>query len=539
MKNVLVLLVFYCMICTITCSNKISNFEISKDGHITAYNQSNTVVIPARINGIIITTIGSDAFQNKNLFSVSMPIGITSIHDNAFQGNHLTTVIIPAGVTKISRGAFSDNKLANVTIPDGVTYIGVDAFANNKLTNIIIPESVTLIGAGAFARNELNTITIGNDVEFSYDALSRHGYAPFDDFFDNFYSANGRRAGTYKYDQNSWKIDVLVQKDDYKTNGEGTLLSYTGTNSSIDIPAIIDGVPVMIIGERAFRKKGLESVIIPDSVVSIERYSFASNKLTSIIIPDSVTFIGKEAFYENELRNITIGSGVTFIEENVFTGRYLNTVTLGANVEVIYFEESNGPESSTYRRSSFEIDGNFEKFYNANGKKAGTYEHINGQWNMKGMTTLYTENFELDKKGTITDFNAHDYRWSNIIIIPTRIDNIPVTAIGEEAFFGKNLENVTIPAGVISFGEGAFRNNHLTSVIIPDSVTYIGSGAFQDNQLTTITIGRSVILQNLIEDNDYGFYADYVFDQDFDNFYNFIGKKAGTYNHNGQRWVIK
>ena len=76
--------------------------------------------------------------------------------------------------------------------------------------------------------------------------------------------------------------------------------------------------------------------------------------------------------------------------------------------------------------------------------------------------------------------------------IPSEINGLPVTHIGESAFEGKDLKGVTIPDGVISIGDDAFARNQLTSLIIPDSVTSIGVGAFYKNQLTSVTIPDSV-----------------------------------------------
>ena len=86
------------------------------------------------------------------------------------------------------------------------------------------------------------------------------------------------------------------------------------------------------------------------------------------------------------------------------------------------------------------------------------------------------------------------YTGSNADIrIPSRIQGLPVTVIGELAFVGNWLESVTIPDSVIYIGDDAFAENRLESVTIPDSVTVIGAGAFWGNHLTSVTIGASVI----------------------------------------------
>jgi len=76
--------------------------------------------------------------------------------------------------------------------------------------------------------------------------------------------------------------------------------------------------------------------------------------------------------------------------------------------------------------------------------------------------------------------------------IPARIQGLPVTVIGEEAFWGNQLTSVTIPDSVAHIGDFAFNGNRLTSVIIPDSVTHIGNEAFADNGLTSVSISNNV-----------------------------------------------
>ncbi len=81
------------------------------------------------------------------------------------------------------------------------------------------------------------------------------------------------------------------------------------------------------------------------------------------------------------------------------------------------------------------------------------------------------------------------------VAIPDIIDGLPVTTIGDYAFYyNTSLTSVTIPHSVTSIGDWAFESCYsLTGVTIPSSVTSIGDYAFYYNtSLTGVTIPNSV-----------------------------------------------
>ena len=74
------------------------------------------------------------------------------------------------------------------------------------------------------------------------------------------------------------------------------------------------------------------------------------------------------------------------------------------------------------------------------------------------------------------------------IIIPDNFDGVAVETIGNKAFFGNRLTEVSIPNSVTSIGKSAFDSNKLTEVSIGNSVTSIGESAFIYNDLTNVSI---------------------------------------------------
>jgi hypothetical protein len=80
------------------------------------------------------------------------------------------------------------------------------------------------------------------------------------------------------------------------------------------------------------------------------------------------------------------------------------------------------------------------------------------------------------------------------VAIPTNINGLTVTGIGDDAFWGcPNLASVTIPGSATDIEDNAFLGcSDLSNVTIPDSVTNIGAFAFDDTGLTNVTIPASV-----------------------------------------------
>ena len=134
-------------------------YEVSSDGTgvtITGIEsiESPVVVIPDKIDGVPVTSIGENAFyENTDMTSVIIPNSVTSIGDYAFSGcASLSSVTIPSGVTSIGEGAFMNcTSITSIAIPDGVEVIEFWAFNNcSSLEYVVIPTSVTAIKDWSF-----------------------------------------------------------------------------------------------------------------------------------------------------------------------------------------------------------------------------------------------------------------------------------------------------------------------------------------------------------------------------------------------------
>jgi len=116
-------------------------------------------------------------------------------------------------------------------------------------------------------------------------------------------------------DEKDFTVEII------KDSNSARITKYAGRNTELKIPPRIDNRPVTEIGERAFDKKGLVSVVIPESVI----------------------FIGNLAFANNQIGSVSIGANV-YIANNAFENTGYNSFSAG-------FYNSQGRRAGTYSNS--------------------------------------------------------------------------------------------------------------------------------------------------------------------------------------------
>lgn len=121
-------------------------------------------------------------------------------------------------------------------------------------------------------------------------------------------------------------------------NNEITITGYSGSETSIQIPATIHGKQVTKMQDNAFTSKKFASVVIPEGVTTLGKNAFRANRsLTQLTLPSTISVIGQGAFSMCEsLVDVVIPEGVTQISTDAFNDcESLVNVTLPKSLKTI------------------------------------------------------------------------------------------------------------------------------------------------------------------------------------------------------------
>ena len=519
------------------------------------------VVIPSSV-----VNIGRLAFVRSGLTSISVEEGneFYSSRNGMLLSKNGTLLIqgvngeveIPSCVRMIGEMAFMRcSGLTRLVIPDSVTNIASKAFAYyHGLTDAWLPRHLE----GKFSANVFEdcgnmtlhyydrayTVTFQTEegiVEqrqcpagMSFDTLppspSRDGYA-----FEGWWTADGKQAskwtsasedltyyakwrGTATVDDYTYTYSVLNGQAEIGTEKYGETAVSPKPTGAIVIPSMLDGYPVVSVGEYAFYKcTNVTNIEIPKGVMNIRRVAFRMcESLTNVVISSSVTNVDVHAFECcDELVNFTVDpANAGYSSRNgLLLSKDGRTLVRGVNGDVVIpscvteigvsaFEECHDLETVTIPNGVLSIGENaFQSCYSLKdmaipqsvtniGIRAFDICFKLRDASVDPENRFYSsrDGLLMSKDGTVLvrGINARN----DGVVIPDG-----VTTIGETAFERwTSLANVDVPDGVTNIGRSAFAVCvSLESVTLPDSLTTIGPLAFEDcGSLTSIEVPDGV-----------------------------------------------
>ena len=162
-------------------------------------------------------------------------------------------------------------------------------------------------------------------------------------------------------DQNIWEYDDFIFKGDElkgMTQKGKDKVKVEGKTDLVIPELTPDGLPLKKIGDNAFYRRGLTSVIIPSTVESIGYDAFGVCKLKEVKLPEALVNIEGFAFYRNKLTKVEFGSKVKRLEPSSFAMNELSALNLPETVEYIGASAfyKNSLETITFPKALTKID---------------------------------------------------------------------------------------------------------------------------------------------------------------------------------------
>lgn len=490
------------------------------------------LVIPEEIDGVPVTSIGVNAFQDcSSLVSVQMPNSITTIGKCAFQNcvnleevnlsaalttlvsnifegcTSLKSISIPESVTNMGMECFQGcTSLKEVTIPDSVQSMSARVFKDcSALESVTLPKNLKAIPSGIFWNcTNLKSITIPESVE-TIDTVA----------FQNCTSLTEIQIpdcvsylGIDVFEGSGW----LENQPDGAVYLNHILYCYKGT---IPETTFTISENVKYIAPYAFKnQKNLESVIIPQGVETIG-YSafFLCTELKTIQFPDSLKTVQSDAFsstpwyeeqpdgvvyagnyawaYKGEMPEdslIVIQDGTTVLDPDLFKDRKeLTGLILPDGLTTIYGDAFTGCENLEMIRIP---DSIATVGHNAFEETPWFAQQPDG--------LLYIGSTAYCYKGDMPEQTEITLREGTLSVAPYAFVKC------------ENLVSITFPEGLQDIGRYAFYAcRNLTEITLPESVRSVGS--VYDGQSRLIAVGKAGDLTVTILNPFCEFVNDYTF----------------------------
>ena len=472
-----------------------SDFDFDESsGTIKKYNGTATdVVIPEKINGKSVTTIGKQAFGRKGLTSVVIPEGVETIGQGAFMGNLLTSIKLPSTVKKIDNMAFAANaKLKEINFPDSLKTIGDSIFMMDKALE--------------------GELTLGSNLEL----------------LDRFTFGTGSRLGSQNV-----KLNIAPGKTKL-TILRGT---FGSEQTNVDIPL----ERPILIKANAFRTE--EPVTLNFGTIEVKKgiskeelaNTLKEKVLLNLLVAENDVksiSVGLGKVYElpidwkldsvdtNSTSEVTIENSFTYNEEDLKSALDVEEINYGTDgldsvlgkikvVGKISFKgESEQPEQPTVTEWSQE-DFTYGEFKYKGRMEEESYRFGITGFSEKGKAKLaknpdlvipkeVTIDGEVKQVEGIKENSFENLKINSVTFPKTDVEFI----IKDSAFQNSGLTKVKFEKGLKSIESRAFKNNKLTEVSIPSTVWKTGSESFMNNEISKLEISDDV---DMIQIDNYSF----------------------------------
>lgn len=309
------------------------------------------------------------------LTSVKLGNAVTKIGDKAFyKATRLTSFEFPETLEEIGEECFRESGLTSIEWPEHKFTIGKYAFYNTPITSLEIPAWMDNIPENCFAQcRKLEELRWADrSANGPEDILTVGNYA--------FYQCNTLTSITLpsvksEYGLGSFALCSALTEINFPdcdiTLGDNMFQSCTSL-PRVTLPkgvtaisqscfqgcqnlaeADMSGAPITAIGNMAFHRTGLTSIIWPETIQTLGISSFAYTPLESVTIPETITEIPQGCFEHNgSLKTVTLHDKLTSLGTYAFAyGSSLPEIDIPGSIITINancFRDCNALETVTF-----------------------------------------------------------------------------------------------------------------------------------------------------------------------------------------------
>ena len=483
----------------------------SRDNCNSIISKQDNRLILALKNGFIpetVTSIGADAFTNKEEQDIDVPASVTSIEVGAF--NKVKHVYLSSETPATITGDIGGNGVIYVPAAAYDTYCNADVWSSfsDRIVSTDIADKCVEVEAtegmsgvlDAIGLNEVDKVVklkvIGSinsyDITVFRDKmpllseldLSEASVVASSKPFYQTYCTGKNSLGSYAF----YDLDKLVSAKlpkELETLGD---YAFNGCNRLKSVDASATGE--LNVGTCAFSNCNiLEEVILPEKVSEIGSYSFQNCANLSTLKIDNITgSIGTDAFNRcNKMRDFKIGSIGGNIQKYAFREcSSVETVeidSIGGNIEEDAFINSNNIEeikigvmSGNLQKGSLSDMANLKSIEFGKGPRVIGSKILDNCFKFEsfvaGDGTIEVSSEAFDQRDK---WGSAGFRSLKRVILPNTVQKI-----GDKAFYVcTKLSEFTMPKSVTSIGKEAFYIcSSIDSIDIPEGVTTIPQKAF-------------------------------------------------------------
>lgn len=458
--------------------------------------------------------IGTYAFKNTGLLSVDLSNNPDlEILNNAFEGCvNLEQVVLPLNLKLIGKETFKNcTSLNDVVLPEKLVTIGESAFYNcnslenidfskcsslktiiktafydcYSLTSVSIPSTLTSIGDKAFyisnvKNDKLETVIIGEDCEALIMGQALPAEKPF---------SNVKTFYIHKDNEQNWAVDGSW---DYFEDGTNQYKSYPFTityktysyndneyTNDIDQTRYVDFdnqniitndiIPLQILNEDYLpvlpEKTGYE---FKGWYTSPTDFSDANKvNVNEFIVKDNLTLYSHYELNQHYIEVVELS--------------YQQNIWRETDTSITYHKYYSENLDLTYLLLN---QINFGVYYDKNLTLPVGSDYVVTK-NEKLYVAKFSENvYNYKINADLKSYTLLGSKYNNLVnvIIPNNYNGLPVTHIGNDAFYKnphvKFLTTESTLSNLTTIGEYAFANTNLNIASLPNSFTTFSTMAF-------------------------------------------------------------